>query len=95
MVRSQALMPALWMVQDISSAFEWTAPSLPLSKGKLFLRKKMPKRMTSSTKKFLSPPEARGACSPPKASPSLREELQPLEQPALELLSGHLCANQA
>lgn len=54
----------------------------------------MPKLMTFSTEKFLSPPEARGAPSPHKASPSPREELQALEQPALELLSGHLCTNQ-
>lgn len=54
----------------------------------------MPKPMTFSTKKFPSPPEARGARSPHKASPPPREELQALEQPALELLAGHLCANQ-
>lgn len=36
---------------------------------------------------------SRGACSPQKASSSPREELQALGQPALVLLSGHLCAN--
>lgn len=62
MVYSQALMPAPWRVQDISSAFKWTAPSATLSKGKFFPRKKMPKPMAFSTKKFLSP--SRGTRSP-------------------------------
>ena len=54
----------------------------------------MPNPMTFSTKKFLSPPEAQGAHSPHKASPSQREEFQALEQPALELLSSHLHASR-
>lgn len=49
--------PHSWRVQDISSAFKWTASSTTLSKGKLFLRKKMPKPMIFRTKNFLSHPE--------------------------------------